>query len=130
MSIKSSENSLGAWIFFAGVILAVVIGIGTSSLFKIEGLTKYSPQIYAMLVLLGLIVGFTINVSRKDSQTFLYTGTIIVIISHFGKLSAQGSLIGIGIDSIVATTFGALLTLFAPATIIVALKTLFSITKV
>lgn len=130
MTIKAKENYWGAWMFFVGVILAVIIGVGTSSFFEIFGISGYSKQIYGILVLLGLVVGFTINVSRKDAQTFLHTGTIIVIISSFGKASAQGSLIGVGIDSIVATTFGALLVLFAPATIIVALKTLFSVTRI
>jgi uncharacterized membrane protein YccC len=129
MTIKAKENYLGAWAFLLGVILAVIIGVA-SSFINIETVKDFSPKIYGILVLLGLLVGLTINVSRKDAQTFLYTGTIIVIISSFGKASAQGSLIGIGIDSIVSTTFGALLSLFATATIIVALKTLFSITRI
>jgi hypothetical protein len=44
--------------------------------------------------------------------------------------SVIGSLIGIGIGDLVSSVFGALLVLFVPATIIVALKTLFSITNV
>ena len=41
-----------------------------------------------------------------------------------------GSLIGIGIQDIVSNTFSALLALFSPATIIVALKTVFNISKI
>ncbi len=129
MVIRAKENSVGAWAFLSGVILAIAIGVFTR-LIPIPSLTKYSPQIYGILVILGLFVGFSINVSGKDSQTFLVTAAILVIVSRFGMESVTGSLIGIGIGDTVSSIFAALLTLFVPATIIVALKTVFSIAKV
>ena len=128
MAIKSKENSLGAWAFLIGVILAILIGLSTS-LISIPTLTTYSSSIYAILVILGIIVGF-MNVTSKDSQTFLIAGAILVIVSNMGMTAVQGSLIGIGIGNIVTSTFAALLALFVPATIIVALKTVFGIAKV
>jgi hypothetical protein len=128
MTIKSRENVLGAWSFLVGVILAIIIGTSTS-LVSIPLLTKYSAQLYGILVLLGLIVGF-MNVGGKDSQTFLIAGTVLVIVSKFGMESVQGSLIGIGVGGAVSSIFGALLALFVPATIIVALKTVFSIANI
>jgi len=129
--IKSKENSVGAWAFLIGVVLAVVIGISASSFLDIGRIMKYSTQIYAILVILGIFVGFSIKVaSGKDSQTFLIAGAILVIVSKFGMESVTGSLIGIGIGDTVSSTFSALLALFVPATIIVALKTVFSIAKV
>ena len=128
MTIKSRENAFGAWTFLIGVVLAVIIGLSTS-LVPIPFLVEYSAQIYAILVILGLVVGF-MNVGGKDSQTFLITGTILVIVSKFGMESVTGSIIGIGVGDIVSSTFGALLALFVPATIIVALKTVFSIAKI
>ena len=130
MAIKSVENSFGAWAFLIGVILAVIIGLSTSSFLSIESITKYSSQIYAILVLLGLFVGFSIKIAGRDSQTFLITGTILVVVSKFGMESVIGSLIGIGIGDVISSTFAALLALFVPATIIVALKTVFSIARV
>jgi len=131
MAIKSLENSFGAWAFLIGVVLAVIIGVGSSSLSSSTGtLTTYSPAIYAILVILGLIVGFSIKVTGKDAQTFLITGAILVVVSKFGMESVTGSLIGIGIGDLVSSTFAALLVLFVPATIIVALKTVFDIAKV
>ena len=82
------------------------------------------------MVILGLIVGFSIKVTGKDAQTFLITGAILVVVSKFGMESVTGSLIGIGIGDLVSSTFAALLVLFVPATIIVALKTVFDIAKV
>jgi hypothetical protein len=129
MVIKSKENSIGAWAFLIGVILAVAIGLFTK-LIPIPALTKYSSFIYLILVILGIIVGASINVTGGNSQTFLITGTVIVIVSRFGMESAIGSLIGIGLGDTVSSTFAALLALFVPATIIVAIKTVFGIAKI
>ena len=126
--IKSRENSLGAWAFLVGVILAIIAGVFTS-LIPIPSLVKFSPQVYGILIILGIIIG-SINVSSKDTQTFMIAGTILVIVSKFGMESVTGSLIGIGIGDLVSSVFGALLVLFVPATIIVALKTVFSIAQV
>jgi hypothetical protein len=130
MGIKSQENFVGAWVFLTGVILAIVIGISTTFFIPVAKIVQYSSPTYAILVILGLIVGMKINVSGRDSQTFLITGAVLVIVSKFGMESVTGSLIGIGVGTLVSSVFGALLVLFVPATIIVALKTVFSITHV
>lgn len=130
MAITSRENSIGAWAFLIGVILAVGIGLSTS-IFSIPFFKTYGVQIYGILVLLGLFVGFSIKTGgRQDSQTFLITSAVLVIVCKFGLESVTGTLIGIGIGDVVASTFAALLALFVPATIIVALKSLFSMTKI
>jgi len=131
MVIKSKENSIGAWAFLIGIVLAVILGLSTT-LFKndIPTLVSYSSAIYALLVILGLVVGFSIKVTGKDAQTFLITGAILVVVSKFGMESVTGSLIGIGIGELVSSTFGALLVLFVPATIVVAIKTVFGIAKI
>ena len=46
MGITAKENSVGAWAFLIGVILAVSIGI-TASFFSIPSLQTYSSAIYA-----------------------------------------------------------------------------------
>jgi len=130
MVLRSQENTAGAWAFLIGVILAIVIGISTTFFIPIEKIAQYSSPIYAILVLLGLFVGFKTNMSGKDSQTFMVSGAILVIVSKFGMESVTGSLIGIGVGDIVTSTFSALLVLFVPATIIVAIKNVFSISKI
>tara|TARA_Y100000034_G_C6543095_1_gene234369 strand:- start:100 stop:492 length:393 start_codon:yes stop_codon:yes gene_type:complete len=130
MVLRSRENNLGAWAFLVGVILAVIVGIFTT-LIPIPSLKTYSVYIYALLVLIGIFVGGFINVKTgQDGQTFLITGTILVVVSRFGMESVLGSLIGIGLGDLVSSIFGALLALFVPATIVVALKTVFSIARV
>lgn len=127
MPITSRENYIGAWAFLLGVILAVLIGLSTTLL--PNSLSQYNPQIYAILVILGLIVGF-FNIRVEESHTFLLAGAILVVVSKFGMESVTGSLLGIGIGATVTSVFAALLALFVPATIMVALKTVFSIAKV
>jgi hypothetical protein len=127
--MKSRENSIGAWAFFIGVILAILIGLSTL-LIPLPELKKYSSFIYFLLVILGIIIGVSINVTGKDSQAFLITGAVIVIVSKFGMESVISSLIGIGVGDTISSIFASLLTLFVPATIIVALKTVFGLARV
>jgi len=129
MAIRSKENSMGAWAFFMGVILAVVVGLSTIFI-PLPQLEKYSSYIYLILVVLGIIIGSSINVTGKDSQTFLITGAIIVLVSKFGMESVISSLIGIGAGDIASSIFASLLALFVPATIVVALKSVFGLAKV
>ena len=126
--LRSSENTIGAWAFLIGVILAVLIGLSTT-LLPIPALVNYSKHIYVALVFLGILVGF-MNTTGKDSQTFLIAGAVLVIVSRFGMDSLSGSVIGLDLRDAVTSVFSALLVLFAPATIIVAMKTVFSIARV
>jgi len=127
--MTSRENSIGAWAFLIAVILAVMVGVSTR-LIPIPALTKYSSFIYFILVILGIVVGASINTSNKDSQTFLMTGAIIVLVSRFGMESVTSSLIGIGAGDTASSVFASLQALFVPATVVVALKTVFGIAKV
>jgi hypothetical protein len=129
MAIKSTENSIGAWAFLMAVILAILVGILTMFI-PLSSMTRYSSFIYLILVILGMIVGFSINATGRDSQTFLISGVIIVIVSKFGMESVIGSLIGVGVGDVTSSIFASLLALFVPATIIVALKTVFGLAKV
>jgi uncharacterized membrane protein len=95
-----------------------------------ENLTKYSSPVYAILVLLGLFVGYKIEMGGKDTQNFMISGAILVVVSRFGMESVRGTLIGIGIGDLVTSIFSALLVLFVPATIVVAIKNVFSISKI
>jgi hypothetical protein len=128
MVIKSKENSLGAWAFLVGVILALVVGI-SSVLIPVSFIVKHNMAVYAILVLLGLMVGF-LNVTGRESQTFMIAGAVLVIVSKFGMDSVTGSLIGLSIGTAVSSVFTALLVMFVPATIVVALISVFSIAQI
>jgi len=111
---KTSQNTLGAWAFLIGVILAVVVG-----LFNVD------PTIGTMgiiLVILGLIIGL-LNIGGEELKDFLLAGTVLVIVSALGGQTYL-SLIPY-VDGMVK----ALVVLFVPATIVVALKAVFAMAK-
>ena len=121
--VKSRENLLGAYAFLVGVVLAVVFGLFNESLESAGGL------FYSALILIGLVVGF-MNTADRDSMTFLIASLSLVIV---GSLGTDG-LRYITLDNYVVTSLrnvlGSLLLLFVPATIVVALKTVFSMAKI
>ncbi len=129
MVITSRENSIGAWAFLLGVVLAIIIGLLLGALASIPFIERYSTEAYLLLAFLGVVTGAMIRIGN-DSQTFLIAGIIIVIASSFGMQSVTGTLIGIDIRDAIRSIFASLLALFVPATIIVALKTVFSRVKI
>jgi hypothetical protein len=123
--VTSKENLLAAYAFFAGVIIAVMLGF----------ISKYSPStstnsfFYILLVAIGLIIGF-LHTSDKNTITFLIASVSIVIVGGQGN----STLIFISnlspILDILKDILNNLLVLFIPATIVVALKTVFSIASI
>ena len=127
MVIRAQENSLGAWAFLIGIILAIIAGVFT------RGSTD--PVILIVIVVLGVVVGYF--VAENNVQTFLFASVATVIASFAGiqglatNVALTGITVsGVEIGKIMASVLTALLFLFVPATIIVALKTVFSIAKV
>lgn len=127
MAIKSRENYVGAWAFLIGIILAVIAGIFT------RGSTD--PLILIAIVVMGLIMGYF--VPEKATQIFLFASVAAALASFAGiqglatNVELTGITVsGITIGKIMISVLAALLFLFVPATIIVAIKTVFSIAKV
>ncbi len=121
--MRSKENLIGAWAFLIGVVLAVAVGIFQNNL-----QLSTSNTLYALLVLTGLLVGI-LNVSDDDSSTFLIASLALVIASGLGRntLSFISNL-----NSVLfylSSVMSALLVMFIPATIVVALKTVFGIAR-
>ena len=119
--VKSKENLLGAYAFLIGVVLAIVIGMFNNALAQATG------ALYPALIMIGGVVGF-MNVGDKDSHTFLLASLSIVIVGALGL----EPLIYIADNFVVESLrniLGSLLVLFVPATIIVALKSVFEVSK-
>jgi hypothetical protein len=109
-------KSIGAWIFLIGVLLAVVIGLFPS--FSSNSITL------AILVIIGLVIGF-MNISAGEASKFLLAGAALIIVSSMG----QGAIPSGNIGGIITSVLNSLLMLFVPATIIVALRTMFAMAK-
>jgi len=119
VSVKNSAktpNLLGRWSFLIGVILAIALGIGFTG--------DYQEPILWTVFLLGIIVGI-LNVKVEEYKGFLTGGTVLVLVSFLG--------IQVGIFDAVAPIIRnilmGVLTLFVPATIIVALRSIWVLAK-
>jgi hypothetical protein len=114
-------NLIGSWAFLAGVVIAVIAGI-IFGLNPTSNLLNGENQVLTItLVIIGLVVGL-LNVTNKESTAFLLSGISLIIASVFGA--------GIT-SSIPAISFilSFLLLIFVPATIIVAIRNVFSLAK-
>ena len=128
MSIRARENLIGAWAFLIAVVLAVVGGV-VSTLIG-QGSEAANQTLLGLLSVLGLIVGYF--VAEKDVKTFLFASVSLVIVSFAGLQGGvlSAAILGIvNVNKLITNVLGALMFLFVPATIIVALKTVFSIAK-
>ncbi|MBX4212177.1 hypothetical protein KW787_01830 [Candidatus Pacearchaeota archaeon] len=106
-----NSNRVGGWAFLIGVVLAVILGFMGS-------LNSPWP---AILVIIGLIVGF-FNVANDEVSAFLMSGTVLIIASALGGQTLSNI-------SYAGDILSALLLIFVPATILVAIKHVFTIAR-
>ena len=112
MARDKSTIMIGKWAFLFGVGLAVIFGLFSG--------VQTQAMTY-LLILLGLVVGF-LNVADKEVAPFLMSSAILVIVSSLSEDTMSGV-------PYVGSILQALLTLFVPATVVVAVKHVFSIAK-
>ncbi len=106
---------VGSWAFLIGLIIALVIGF-------FDSWTIY-PTLVSILIVLGLIVGF-LNVTGHESGMFLLASVSMVVVMFFG-----GSVIGNVqvVGGYLAGVMNSMMIFIVPATIVVALKAIFSL---
>jgi hypothetical protein len=111
MAKKRASNQLGSWAFLIGLLVAVVIGL----------FDQLGPAWLMALVLIGLIVGL-LNIADSETKPFLMSGVVLIIASAFGgdRLAPV---------PFAGQIFDALLILFVPATIVVAIKNVFTLAR-
>tara|TARA_Y100000034_G_C6861267_1_gene391997 strand:- start:224 stop:595 length:372 start_codon:yes stop_codon:yes gene_type:complete len=109
-------NTLGSWSFLVGVILAVLLGLGFTG--------EYQATMLWVVFLLGVVVGL-LNIGAREVSAFLTTGTVLVLVSFLGIQ------VGVfeGVAPVISNVLRGILTLFVPATIIVALKAVFVLAR-
>ncbi len=116
--VVDSTSLLGSWSFLVGVILAVILGIGFG--------TQYKSQMLWAIFLLGIVIGL-LNISSKEVSAFLTSGTVLVLVSYLG--TQVGDFEVVQGTHMISNILSGVLTLFVPATIIVALKAVFVLAK-
>jgi len=106
-------NKVGSWAFLVGFILAVLVGL--------LGDVSSNAAMLAILVLIGLIVGL-LNIADAEAHSFLLSGAVLIIASSMGANIMDGV-------PILNSVLKALLALFVPATIIVAIRNVFTMAR-
>jgi hypothetical protein len=104
-------QKIGSWAFMIGVIIAVIAGFW-----------QLGMVWTAILVILGLIVGF-LNVTGKETMPFLMATVSLVIVARFA-----GDLPGLNdVSPVLGSIFRALVIFVVPSTIVVALKAIYAL---
>ena len=114
--IEMKSHVLGSWSFLVGLILAILLGLGFTGM--------YQTEVLWAVFLLGIVVGL-LNITAKEVTPFLVSGAVLVLVSSLGVQ------VGVfdAVAPIVANILRGILTLFVPATIIVALRSVFVLAR-
>lgn len=110
MASHKSSNKIGGWAFLIGVLLAVVLGV-----------TGINSTWAWVLVVIGLIVGL-FNITEAETHSFLTAGIMLLLAAYVGQDALSSTPLFVDILS-------ALLMIFTPAVIIVAVKHVFSFAR-
>ena len=111
---KNKGNMIGGWAFLIGVVLAIILGLFS----EVNGI---SPIWTYVLVIAGLIIGL-LNIADKETMPFLMSGAVLIIASAFGS-EVMSTVQYLG------PIFDALLAVFVPATVVVAIKNAFMLAR-
>ncbi|MEK6978755.1 MAG: hypothetical protein AABW86_00900 [Candidatus Micrarchaeota archaeon] len=108
----------GEYAFLAGLVIAVLVGVFATFVQPWLGL------LMALLALLGLIVGL-LNITDKEINSFLLAA--LVLIASAAALGNAFTLFGAAVQGAISGFAGALTAFVAPAAVIVAIKSVYSL---
>jgi len=113
---SGSVQVIGSWAFLLGIFVAIITG---------AFLPEKTSTVVSFLVLLGTIVGL-LNVTTKETNSFLLAAVSLVIITAFGS-PVVSEVVSIG--PYLKGILDSILVFVVPATIVVALKSIFSLAE-
>ena len=116
-SADSSLQAIGSWAFLLGAVVAIITGA--------VSLDNTNPTIASFLVLLGVIVGL-LNITTKETNSFLLASVSLVLVAGLG-ISVFQDVVSIG--GYLVSILTKILVFVVPATIVVALKSIFALAK-
>ncbi len=118
VSSASGRSALvGSWSFLIGLVLAVLLGLGLGGV--------YAGTLVWVIFLLGIVVGL-LNITHEEANAFLVSGTVLVLVSYLGAAAVESVTL---VNYSMAALLKGILTLFVPATIVVALKSVFQLAR-
>ena len=106
---------VGTWAFILGFVIAIITAFAD----YLPLLQQNAGNLQFLLIMAGVIVGF-LNVRNSEARNFMLAGIALVLISWLGIQT-------VSTIEIYHSFLVSLQTLFVPATIIVALRSLFHI---
>ena len=109
----NKKNLIGSWSFLIGIFFAIILGLGFTG--------AYQKEILWAVFLLGIVVGL-LNIAVEEIGGFLTSGTVLVLVSFLGIQVGTFD----AVAPVITNMLTGILTLFVPATIIVALKAVFA----
>jgi uncharacterized membrane protein YczE len=109
--VARRSPSLGSWAFLIGILLVLYFAL----------FDRTNQGIQWALLVIGLIIGF-FNVKGEESRSFMVSGIILILASVLG----QGA---IAVSVHLTRALYALLLIFVPATIIVAVRNIIILAK-
>jgi hypothetical protein len=115
-------EKIGGWAFILGVVIALVAGLITGQ--ATGQLRPYDNIITALLVVLGLVVGF-LNIGEKEVNDFLIAAIAVSLIGQGQANLAAIEIIGNYLKEMVVN----IVTFVAPAALVVALKSVYSLAR-
>ncbi|MEM0465362.1 MAG: hypothetical protein QXW97_01520 [Candidatus Pacearchaeota archaeon] len=110
------KSRIGSWAFLGGVIVALLIGLLSSYLTD-----SVSSTLTVALVIIGLIVGF-LNITERETTPFLMSGIVLIL-----AIYAAGN--SMDVIPPLVNVLKSLMLIFVPATIIVAIKNVWTLAK-
>ena len=103
---------VGFWLFLLGIVLSILAGFW-----------PLGPGLTSVLIVLGLVVGF-LNITSGETTSFLLAVVSLVIVNSFGG-NVLGSVQVVGAP--LARILNAIVVFVVPATIVVALRAIYSL---
>jgi len=116
------EKQIGNYSFVIGVVIAVVLGLAST---RLGNATEW---LWSFLVLFGLIVGL-LNVSGKETKEFLMVTVALVLVAYAGKSQIESWSTVKVIGPYLKGIFDSILAFVIPASVVVALKDVWSLAK-
>ena len=111
MAKTNMGSTIGSWSFLIGVVLAIILAFYGS----------ITQTLMWLLVIIGIIVGL-LNIADEEVEPFLLSGVVLIIASSFGNSV-------VSISPLFNRVLNSMLLIFVPATIIVAIKNVFSLAR-
>jgi uncharacterized paraquat-inducible protein A len=109
-------SKVGVWAFILGIVIAIFASF-------------IGPWSTPILVVVGIIVGL-LNVTDKETGAFLMAAIAIMIAAYTAGASIAGGLATLGkVGEYLVNLVASINVLVFPATIVVALKSLYALSK-